>query len=59
MSLLDAKFKYVNAEDSRKPNYLRNKFASINKAIRDAAEKQKKADEEAVRVVTKISKDRR
>ena len=58
MSLLDDKFKYTSAEDSRKPNYLRNKFNAVRKTLRDAAEAQKKVEQEAARVVTTIKRAR-
>ena len=39
MSILDEKWKYATAEESRKPNYLRNKFNQLRKQIKDAEQK--------------------
>lgn len=56
MTILDPKWKYTNADDSLKPNYLRNRFAAIRRAQKEADDAQKKADEEAARIVTTIAK---
>jgi len=53
MSLLNPKWNYATAEESRKPNYLRNKFLAIK---REMAKAQKAADEEAEQKVTKLKR---
>ena len=34
-------FKYTTAEDSMKPNYLRNKFAQVRRELREKAERER------------------
>lgn len=40
MSILDPKWKYTNAEESRKPGYLKNKFARIQREQKEQAEQE-------------------
>ena len=39
MSILDSKWKYSSAEESRKPGYLKARFAAERKRLREVAEK--------------------
>ena len=39
MSILDAKWKYSSAEESRKPGYLKARFAAERKRLREQTEK--------------------
>lgn len=41
MSVFDPDWKYVNAADTAKPNYLRKKFQRILREQREAAERAK------------------
>ena len=49
MGKVNRDFNYTSAEDSQKPNYLRNRFAAIRKAQREQAERER-ATQEAVSV---------
>ena len=39
MSILDPKWKYQNAEETKKPGYLARKFAAERKRLRETAER--------------------
>ena len=53
-------FKYTTAEDTLKPNYLRNRFNAIRRELREKAEREREAQEAAAveveRKVRKIAK---
>jgi len=50
---MDKDFKYTTAEDSMKPNYLRNKFAQVRRELREKAEREREAQEAAAVEVEK------
>jgi len=50
-------FKYTTAEDSMKPNYLRNKFAQVRRELREKAERERaQAEAEAAEINQKVRK---
>lgn len=46
-TLYDRSFKYTSAEDSLKPNYLRNRFNALRRELREREQAQKAAEEAA------------
>ena len=56
MILLDPQWKYFTAEETRKPDYLAKRFAQIRRQLNEQAVAQKKADEEVLLKVRKLSK---
>lgn len=54
---MDKDFKYTTAEDSMKPNYLRNKFAQVRRELREKAERERaQAEAEAAEINQKVRK---
>jgi len=51
MSWRDPKFKYHNAEETKKPGYLAKRFAAIRK---EQAEAEKRLQEEAAEKIIKV-----
>jgi hypothetical protein len=60
MGKVDMNFRYTSAEDSLKPNYLRNKFKAKQRELREQAERERlmaeAAAQEQVAKVRKIAK---
>ena len=59
MSILDSKWKYASAEESRKPGYLSRKFATERKRLREQAEKDAAIELEKISKVRTMTRSGR
>lgn len=59
MSLLDAKWKYSSAEESRKPGYLARRFAAERKRLREVADKNAAIELERISKVRPMTRSGR
>ena len=55
MSIYDKDFVYVNAEDSRKPGYLANKFAKIKREMKSRDAEIKAEKQRVVKNIKKVA----